>query len=54
MLSVDQQRCKNTRSYDDIVFYIRESKLDSLRLDFGSVKLYSDNIGSAPIKRLWH
>jgi hypothetical protein len=44
----DQQRCKDTCNYYDIAFYIRESELDSLRLgrEFGSVKLYGDNIGS--------
>ena len=32
-------------------YFIRESELGSLRLDFGSVTLYSDNIGSALRKR---
>ena len=53
MLPNYQQRCKNTYNYDDIVFYIIESELDSLTLgrDIGNVTLYSDNLGSAPRKR---
>ena len=49
MSSVDQHRCKNVCNYNGFIFYIKESELDSLRLgrEFGSVKLYSDNIRSA-------
>ena len=48
MSSVDQHRCKNVCNYNGFIFYIKESELDSLRLgrEFGSVKLYSDNVGS--------